>query len=98
MKNNHYKEVIENLHLEILHQYSSVYEFCMEFGYSRHNLSRIFNHKQKMSIGLFMRISYRLKLVSEEPPNDRAYNMNLQEYLQINHSSVMVTVMNIYTS
>lgn len=98
MGTQHYNEIIDNLHLEIVHQYDSVKKFCEEFGHCRFNLSKVFTKKQDLSVGLFLKICCDLQKIDARNRVDRNYNLSLKDYLKINHSEVLFAIMNIHSS
>ncbi len=97
MNKNHYQEVVDNLHLEIMHQYDSVRNFSKLFNHSEHNLCRVFGKKHDLSVGMFLRIMVDLGRLSIDRP-EKTYNLSLREYLEINHSEVIKGIMNLHTS
>ncbi len=97
IKNDLYREIVDNTHLEIIHQHNSVLRFCQEFGHSHENLSRVWNKKHDMSVGLFLRIMVDLKLINIDRP-DKTYNLSLRKYLEVNHSEVLLGVMKLHSS
>lgn len=98
MGTQHYNEIIDNIHLEIMHQYGSVKKFSEAFGHCRFNLSKVFSKKQDLSVGLFLKISCDLGKIDVRNRVDKNFNLSLRDYLKINHSDVMFAIMNIHSS
>lgn len=93
----HYYELIDNLHLAVQHEFGSVRQYCIQHKMNRSNLVAVFNRRQDISVGLFMKIMCDLKRLDMKRPNQN-WNMSLMQYLEINHSNVMIAIMQLYTN
>lgn len=91
-----YKEIIANLHIEIQVQHQYVKRYAEKFGRDRHYLSNIFAGRQDMSVGMFLRLCYDLKIIKMLEPGHNI-SLSLKQYMKVNHTDVMNCVMGVHT-
>ena len=93
----YYDRLIEDLNTRIDSQYPSVKAFCEKFNYSRHNLSRIFNCRQGMTLILYMSICKDLGVLRPES-NIIQSDLLLKDYLSIMPDSIVSSVLELITN
>lgn len=91
-----YKEIIDNLHIEIQVQHQYVKRYTEKYGMDRHYLANIFAGRQDMSVGMFLRLCYDLKMIEMLKP-EHNITLSLKQYMKINHTDVMNCVMAVHT-
>lgn len=66
---------------------SSVKAFCEAYGFDRSNLTHVFNEKQEMSVGLFMRLTGILSGKPVEMP-EGVERWSLRTWLQVDSFAI----------
>lgn len=84
-----YPELIESMRLKILSQYGSIERFCMEKGFSKFSLSKVFNGHRNISVCLYLKINSSLLGLSPDDNTDIDQNLTLIDYMKINHDMVV---------
>lgn len=83
------QEIVESLRNQILSKHKSIRSFCQENNMCRHNLSKIFQGRQEISIGLFVRINIALGVLC--PEHNKYGNLNditLNDFMQIDSMAI----------
>lgn len=84
-----YNELMKDLRWLIMNEFGSLEKFCRENGLNRSNLSCVFNGKQTMSVGLYLKIASSLNAVGLPPTVfSNLYHLSLKEYLQAPHDAI----------
>ena len=86
-----YRQVIEDLRMQIKTSYASEKEFCEKNKFGRHNLCRVFAGSQVMSLDLYIRICTSLSVL---PPGSNLIkghysSMTLLDFISIQNDIVL---------
>lgn len=104
MNNTQYRQLIENLFLSIIDTFGSVEQCSKELKISKHNLSRIRNFKQDISVSLFMYLTESIDSKVLPPESNKVkllppiyIKLTIQDYLQLNthliNNQIMKTIL-----
>jgi len=88
---NSYRTIIQNLQILILNHSTSVKAFCLQYGYCRFNLSKIFNERSTISLHLFSSILISLGVI-KMPLCASTNFVLLTDALDINSNLLLTTL------
>ena len=88
-----YTKLLEDLRYKIESEYGSISKFCKQNNICRHNLSKVFNRHQELSVCHYIKICVSLGLLCPEHNTKVETNLTLKDYLRIDHHSIIQSVL-----
>lgn len=92
-----YEDTVDNLSLLIQNKYETMTMFCDEHNISRFNLSKVFNKRDgvEMGVSLYMRCLHALGYISDADMNESVLEVrvSLKDYLMIDNNLIMKSTM-----
>jgi len=97
MTQDYIHQIVEDLHTLVDSKFSSVKKFSEASGIDRFNLSRVFNHHQELSVGLYLRMCEACGVLRPESNMQSAKDsqVTLLDYLRISHENVVGSMLKI---